>query len=260
MRTESARNRVLLLGGTTEATALAAELARDKRIELIVSLAGRTSRPLVRDGQLRTGGFGGAGGLAAYLEAEAIDLLVDATHPFAAVMPVHAAAACLRVGLPLLKLCRPAWTPVVGDRWTSVADLDEAAASLVARAARRVLLTTGRQELEPFRRLRGITFFVRSIEPPDLHGLENATAVLARGPFDVDFERALLSRNAIDTLVTKNSGGSATAAKLEAARELGVEVVMVQRPAAPDVPTVDNVVDARGWISAQLIRMGTSAE
>ena len=260
MRTESARKRVLLLGGTTEATTLAAALAKDERIELIVSLAGRTSSPLVRGGQLRTGGFGGAEGLAAYLDAEAIDVLVDATHPFAARMPFNAAAACGRVGVPLLKLCRPAWTPTEGDRWVNVADLQDAAATLVARGARRVLLTTGRQELEPFRGLHGITFFVRSIEPPDLRRFEAATAVLARGPFDVQAERALLSEHAIDTLVTKNSGGSATAAKLAAAREQGIEVVMVHRPAAPAVPTVDNVADARRWISAQLIRTGTSAE
>jgi precorrin-6A/cobalt-precorrin-6A reductase len=245
--------RMLLLGGTTEATELARALAEDRRIELIMSLAGRTAHPLVRDGQLRTGGFGAADGLAAYLENEAIDFLVDATHPFAAVMPFNAAAACLRVGVPLLKICRPAWAPTEGDRWTSVSHLHEAAATLVANDARRVLLTTGRQELEPFRRLRGITFFVRSIEPPNLRGFEAATAVLARGPFDLNAERALLSGHKIDVLVSKNSGGAATAAKLEAARELGIEVVMVQRPAMPDVPLVDNVAAAQRWISARLM-------
>jgi precorrin-6A/cobalt-precorrin-6A reductase len=250
--------RVLLLGGTTEATELAAELAKDGRIELIVSLAGRTAHPSVRDGQLRAGGFGGAEGLAAYLEKEAIDFLVDGTHPFAAVMPFNAAAACLRVGVPLVKICRPAWGPAEGDRWTSVSDLHEAAATLVACGGRRVFLTTGRKELDPFRGLRGITFFVRSIEPPDLRGFEAATAVLARGPFDLNAERALLSGHAIDTLVSKNSGGAATAAKLEAARELRIEVVMVRRPAVPEVPLVDNVAEARRWISARL--MDRSAE
>jgi precorrin-6A/cobalt-precorrin-6A reductase len=245
--------RVLLLGGTTEATELAAELAKDGQIELIVSLAGRTARPLARNGQLRTGGFGGADGLARYLADETIALVVDATHPFAAVMPFNAAAACLRVGVPLLKICRPAWTPAEGDRWTSVADLHEAAATLVARGARQVLLTTGRQELDPFRGLRRITFFVRSIEPPDLRGFDAATAVVARGPFDLNAERALLSEHAIDTLVSKNSGGAATSAKLEAARELRIDVVMVRRPAAPEVALVDNVAEARSWISGRLM-------
>jgi len=247
-----ARHRVLLLGGTTEASDLTAKLARDERIELIVSLAGRTSRPLVRDAQLRAGGFGGADGLARYLGEESIALVVDATHPFAAVMPFNAATACQRAGVLLLKICRPAWAPAEGDRWTTVADLHEAAATLVARGARRVLLTTGRQELEPFRPLRGITFFVRAIVPPDLRGFEAATAVVARGPFELSGERALLSEHAIDTLVSKNSGGAATAAKIQAARELCIEVVMVRRPATPEVPLVHNVAEARRWIGARL--------
>jgi precorrin-6A/cobalt-precorrin-6A reductase len=245
--------RMLLLGGTTEATELARALAKDRRIELIVSLAGRTLRPVLATGQLRTGGFGGADGLASYLTDKAIALVIDATHPFAAVMPFNAAAACLRVGVPLLKICRPAWVPTEGDRWTSVSDLHEAAATLVASDARRVLLTTGRQELEPFRGLRGITFFVRSIEPPNLRGFEAATAVLARGPFDLNAERTFFSGHAIDVLVSKNSGGAATAAKLEAARELGIEVVMVRRPAMPEALRVDNVADAQRWISARLM-------
>ena len=257
-RTEASARRVLLLGGTTEATELARELAKDQRIDVILSLAGRTSRPVVGTSQLRTGGFGGAEGLATYLEKEAIDFLVDATHPFAAVMPFSAAAACLQLGVPLLKICRPAWAPTAGDRWTHVSDLNAAAATLVACGARRVLLTTGRQDLEPFRGLRGIAFCVRSIEPPDLRGFEVATAVLARGPFELDAERALLTERSIDALVSKNSGGAATAAKLEAARELGVHVVMVRRPAAPEVPLVDNVPEALRWISVQLSRVGTS--
>jgi precorrin-6A/cobalt-precorrin-6A reductase len=122
----------------------------------------------------------------------------------------------------------------------------------VARGARRVLLTTGRQALDPFRALHGITFFVRSIDPPDLRGFEAATSVLARGPFDLNAERALLSEHAIDTLVSKNSGGAATAAKLQAARELCIEVVMVRRPATPEVPLVHNVAEARRWIGARL--------
>ena len=138
-------------------------------------------------------------------------------------------------------------------------NLDAAATTLVASGARRVLLTTGRQELDPFRPLRGMVFVVRSIEPPDLTGFEAATALLARGPFGLDDERALLREHAIDTLVTKNSGGSATAAKLEAARELGVAVVMVERPPIPAVARVDSVAAAVAWISARLRPTGTSA-
>ena len=252
--------RVLLLGGTTEASALAAELGGDSRTELILSLAGRTAHPRVADGQqLRVGGFGGVDGLASYLIQESVDLVVDATHPFAARMPFNAAHACQQAGVPLLKLYRAAWSPGRGDRWTHVADLDGAAAMLVERGARRVLLTTGRQELDAFRAVRGITFVVRSIEPPDLRGFDAATTVLGRGPFDVDDERALLRAQRIDTLVTKNSGGSATAAKLEAARDLGIEVVMVDRPPLPAVALTDRVADARDWINRQVSRTGTSA-
>jgi precorrin-6A/cobalt-precorrin-6A reductase len=133
-----------------------------------------------------------------------------------------------------------------------VADLDEAAATLVTHGARRVFLTTGRQELDAFRILPALTFVVRSIEPPDLRGFRAATAVLARGPFDLDGERALLRDFGIDTLVSKNSGGTATAPKLAAARALGLEVVMVQRPAMPPGLLVDNVADAQRWIQASL--------
>jgi precorrin-6A/cobalt-precorrin-6A reductase len=252
--------RVLLLGGTSEASALATELAHDERTELILSLAGRTEHPRVAHGQLRVGGFGGPDGLSAFLLDQSIDLVIDATHPFAAIMPFNAAQACRRSGVPLLKLYRPPWTPRPGDRWTSVADLGRAAARLVERGARRVLLTTGRQELEPFRALRGVSFVVRSIEPTDLAGFDDATALLARGPFVVEGERALFRAHGFDTLVTKNSGGSATAAKLEAARDLGVDVVMVDRPPVPVVPLVASVSEARLWVSQRLIRTGTSAE
>jgi precorrin-6A/cobalt-precorrin-6A reductase len=253
-----ARHRLLLLAGSTEARELAEALLVDPGIQLIVSLAGRTSRPASGYGEVRTGGFGGREGLARYLHSQQIALVVDATHPFAATMPVHAADACARAGIPLLKLTRPAWTAVAGDRWTEVDTLQEGAALLVERGARRVLLTTGRQELDPFRHLCGPTFFVRSIEPPDLHGFQKAQTVLARGPFDVDGELALLRALSIDVLVTKNSGGHATAAKLEAARVLGVEVVMVRRPPLPPVMLVESVGDGRRWISDQLARLDTS--
>src|SRR5579859_2421649 len=249
---------VLLLGGTSEASKLAEALSEEPRVGLTVSLAGRTSRPMVAPhARLRSGGFGGVDGLSQYLRGEAIDVVVDATHPFAAVMPFHAAEACEQAGVPLLKLYRPAWTPVPGDCWIRVSDLAQAAASLVSHAARRVFLTTGRQELEPFRSLRGMAFVVRSVEPPDLRGFEAASPLLMRGPFDLAGERSILTEHRIDTLVTKNSGGAAAEPKLHAARELGVRVVMVERPPIPCVPTVPSVAQALSWLKE---RTDTSVE
>jgi precorrin-6A/cobalt-precorrin-6A reductase len=251
--------RILLLGGTTEASSLASRLGQDPRIDLTLSLVGLTQRLPVTTARVRTGGFGGTTGLVAYLQRAAVDVVLDATHPFAAVMPFHAAEACGSLGIPLLKVYRPGWQAVEGDRWVSVADLEGAAAALVARHARRVFLTTGRQELEPFRNLH-VTFVVRSIEPPDLTGFESATALLMRGPFDVEGERAILRQHAIDTLVTKNSGGTAAAAKLQAARELGLQVIIVQRPPIPRVPLAETVAEALAWIDERVSRRGTSAE
>ncbi len=251
--------RILLLGGTSEASDLATRLGQDQRFDLTLSLVGLTRRPSVAGCQVRIGGFGGTPGLIDYLERESIDLVVDATHPFAAVMPFHAADACAASGTPLLKVYRSGWQLVDGDRWVNVTDLEAAAGALVTHHAKRVLLTTGRQELEPFRGLRGIAFVVRSIEPPNLDGFESATPLLMRGPFDLDTERALLRGHTIDTLVTKNSGGTAAAAKLQAARELGVRVIMVQRPPIPRVPVVESAAEARAWIDDWLSRRGTSA-
>ena len=240
--------RILLLGGTTEASELAARLSSDPHMWVTMSLAGRTVAPRTSVAQLRVGGFGGVAGLVAYLRDERIDVLVDATHPFAATMPFHAAAACAETGVGLLKLYRPAWHATDGDRWHSVASLAAAACALEQIGARRVLLTTGRTELDPFRRLSGMEFLVRSIEAPDLRGFASAQAVLDRGPFELEAERALLVDNAIDTLVSKNSGGRAAVAKLHAARELGVPVVMVERPPMPDFPRVETVDEAERWI------------
>jgi precorrin-6A/cobalt-precorrin-6A reductase len=243
--------RMLLLGGTTEANAVAAALADDGGIDVTVSLAGRTRRPHVPHGRLRVGGFGGTDGLERYLQDEAIDVVVDALHPFAAVMPFHAAAACAASSTPLLQLRRPPWAAMAGDRWVEVADLDAAAAALRDLGARRVLLTTGRQELAPFRTLHGAHVVVRSIEPPDLDGFADAVSVADRGPFTVDGELGLLRDRRIDALVSKNSGGASTAAKLEAARRLGVVVVMVRRPPLPDAPRSTTVAEAVAWVRAR---------
>ena len=198
------------------------------------------------------GGFGGTAGLAAFLRDEGVDVLVDATHPFAAVMRWHAADAAAEVGVPRLRLERPPWVAVAGDRWVRVPDLAGAAAAVTAGGFRRVLLTTGRTELAPFAACPGVRVVVRSIEPPDPQPLADAEVVLDRGPFTVEGERSLMAGRGIDAVVTKDSGGSATAAKLVAARELGLPVVVVDRPPSPGGPTAATVGEALAWVVAQL--------
>jgi precorrin-6A/cobalt-precorrin-6A reductase len=241
-------SRVLVLGGSTEASAFAKALSERDGCEVVVSFAGRTRERVDTPGELRVGGFGGAAGLTRYLRNERIDALVDATHPFAATMPHHAASACGATGVPGVRICRPPWTPVAGDRWNDVADLDTAATAIEILRGRRVFLTTGRQELAPFARLRDVWFLVRAIETPDPMPLASASVVLDRGPFEAEAERRLMLDHGIDLMVSKNSGGSATAAKLTAARDLGLPVVMVARPQAGGLPRVTSVADALEWI------------
>ncbi len=243
--------RVLVLGGSTEASAVARRLAA-RGADVTTSFAGRTRERVQPPGSVRVGGFGGIDGLARYLRSERIDLLVDATHPFAAQMPHHAAAACAQTGVPGVRVLRPPWRATDGDEWHPVHDLDEAARSLEARGAKRVFLTTGRQTLRPFARLHDVWFLVRAIEAPEHDVPPNAQVVLGRGPFDEDDEHALMVEHAIDTVVAKNSGGDATVAKLRAARRLGLPVVMVERPAQPPVTVVESVDEAMAWVDAQL--------
>lgn len=238
--------RVLVLAGTTEATELAARLTADG-VEVISSLAGITQSPVARAGSVRSGGFGGPDGLAHYLTASRIDVLVDATHPHAAVMPFNAAIAAQRVGIPRCRLLRPAWEAVDGDHWVTVADTHAAAAVLTDLAATRVFLTVGRSTASHFAKCRNVAFVVRAIEPiGDV--LPGAEVVLQRGPFSLEDEREVLRTRRIDTVVAKNAGGSATAAKLVAARELGVRVVMIERPAQPDSFTATTVDEAIAWL------------
>ncbi len=243
MRSEASPARVLLLAGTGEGRAIAARLAADPAVRLVVSLAGRTSAPAApADGaRVRTGGFGGAEGLAAYLRAEGIDVLLDATHPFAATISRNAAMAARAAGVPLLRLERPPWRPVPGDRWTEVDDLPAAAAALAPEST--VFLTVGSGGFAPFAVRTDVTLLVRAVEPP-ADAPPNARIVIARGPFDAAAEAAFMARNAVDVLVTRNAGGAATAGKIAAARELGLPVVIVRRPAglppadAADVPAL----------------------
>lgn len=249
--------RLLLLGGTGEAVELAAALeARfGSRLEVTTSLAGRTKAPATITGERRSGGFGGVAGLTRYLRDSATTLIIDATHPFAATISGNAVQAAGGLGLPLLRLSRPPWQPQPGDTWIEVADMAAAAAAL-APAARRVWLTTGTVDLAAFSDLAETWFLLRMITAPAAPlPLAHHEVLQARGPFTLDGERAVIARYRIDTLVTKASGGAATAAKLAAAREAGIPVVMIARPVLPPAATVSELPEALNWVAGQLARM-----
>jgi precorrin-6A/cobalt-precorrin-6A reductase len=237
--------RVLILGGTAEARALAAELL-DSGVHVVSSLAGRVSDPRLPVGEVRTGGFGGPDGLAAFLAGERIDAVVDATHPFAQRMTASAAWAAARTGVPLLVLRRPGWREEPGDAWRRVGSLADAATLL--RGPARVFLTTGRRSLPVFTGLPGVWLLARSVDPPEPPVPDNVRVLLDRGPYTVEGELALIRDHRLDVLVTKDSGGRLTAAKLVAARELGLPVIMVDRPPLPPgVRLVDTVAAAAAW-------------
>ena len=240
---------VLVLGGTTDARWLAAALTALPGVRVTPSLAGRVARPGAVPGDVRVGGFGGAAGLAAWLRDNAVDALVDATHPFAEAITANAASAAATTGVPAVVLRRPGWQPGPGDDWHTVPTLD-AAAQALPRLGRRVFLTTGRLGLASFAHLTDLHFVVRSVDPPAPPLPPDTEVVLARGPFTLDDERALLRAHRIDVLVTKDSGGAATAAKLTAARERAVPVVVVRRPPLP--PGLTALPDA----AAVLDRLG----
>lgn len=247
---------VLVLGGTGEARRLAERLDADPSYTVTTSLAGRVAAPRLPAGRVRIGGFGGPEHLAAWLDAEAVSAVVDATHPFAATMTANAVTAAARARVPLLVLRRPGWEPVAGDRWHPVASLAEAAALLPALGCR-VLLTTGRSDLSAFAgpdrlpQLDALWFLARSVDAPTAPLPANVEVLLDRGPFTLDQERGLLTARRIEVLVTKDSGGAATAPKLAAARELGLPVVVVRRPPAPaDTARATDVAEALAWLAA----------
>lgn len=238
--------RVLLLGGTGEARALAKTL--HPRVDIVSSLAGRVPDPALPVGPVRIGGFGGVDGLRRWLREERIDAVVDATHPFAATMTAHAAAACAESRIPHLVLARPAWDP----GGAIVVDSDADAAETVARQRySRVFLTTGRSGARAFAG-SGAWFLIRAVTDPDASALpRHHRVLLSRGPYGYDDEFALLREHRIDVLVTKNSGGDMTRAKLDAAAALDVAVVMVARPPLPaGVLTVGSVAEAAEWVGA----------
>lgn len=255
------RGHVLILGGTAEARGLAAGLSGRSGLRLTTSLAGRVSRPRMPAGEVRVGGFGGADALAQWLRAHAVDAVIDATHPFAEAISANAARAAAQTGIPLLALRRPGWEAVPGDRWHGAACLAEAAAVLPALAGPggRIFLTTGRQGLAAFAApaLDGLWFLLRSVESPGPPLPRRIRVLLDRGPYSVSGETALLQDHRIDVLVTKDSGGRATAAKLVAARTLGLPVVVVRRPPTPTgVPVVPDVAGALSWVSGLPVPAG----
>ena len=246
------KKRLLILGGTGDAAELALKASQIPDIEVIASLAGRTQKPAIPAVGVRIGGFGGAAGLAEYLHSEAIDFSIDATHPFAARISFNAAVAAAECKVPHLMLVRPAWEAVEGDRWIEVASHSEAAIALSGQSGR-AFLTIGRQELAAFAGLDGIWCLMRAIDPPAIDTpIPHGKLLLDRGPFSLENERQLLLEYRIDTIVSKNSGGAATYAKIIAARELGIPVVMVQRPPIPDVEQVADVAGAIDWLIQQL--------
>ncbi len=244
--------RVLVLGGTTEATALARSLA-DARIPAIFSYAGRTAEPTRQPLETRVGGFGGAQGLAAYLRRENISHVVDATHPFAATMSLNAIAACAETATPLLALERPPWTRGAGDNWFMAADIETAVAALPDAPAR-VFLAIGRQNLQAFGAKPQHSYLLRVVDPlsPEAASalpFRDVAIVVDKGPFSEAGDTELLVKHGITHLVAKNSGGAGASAKLAAARALSLPVIMIERPALPMRNTVSSVDEVMDWLS-----------
>jgi precorrin-6A/cobalt-precorrin-6A reductase len=237
---------ILVLGGTAEGREVAAAL-HEARAPVISSLAGRVARPRLPAGEVRIGGFGGPEALARWLEEHEIGAVIDATHPFADRISRSAVLACRRAAVPLLRLERPGWSERPGDRWLWADDLD-AAAALIPRLGSRVLLTTGRQGLAAFKDVRAAWFLVRCVDPPKPPLPPHCEVLLDRGPYTMHGERALMAEHGIDALITKDSGGSHTQPKLDAARERGLPVVVVRRPPRPDVETVSTAGEALDWV------------
>jgi len=241
--------RILILGGSSEATLLAKTLAPRADLDAILSLAGRTKNPAPMPLPTRSGGFGGVEGLGAYLRDERIDAVIDATHPFAAQMKCNAAQACAATNTPLCAFTRAPWVAGEGDDWIEVDSATDAANALGETPSKNVFLAIGRQQAGAFAKSPH-HFVLRAIDAPEADLPKSLDLVLARGPFTVEDEMALMREKRIDVMVSKNAGGDATRAKIEAARELRVPVVMIRRPQTPERPVFENIEDALAWIEA----------
>jgi len=240
--------KILILGGTTEARALAGALAEQGRFAVTLSLAGRTANPLPQPVPVRSGGFGGVEGLAGFLRDEKIDVLVDATHPYAAQISANAANAAARANVPLIALRRAPWAKTEGDHWIEVGSIVGAVKAL-GSVPRRVFLALGRKEIEPFATAPEHVYLVRSVDPVDPPlAVPHAIYLTARGPFTEADDRALLERHRIDVVVAKNSGGAASYGKIAACRALHLPVILLERPALLEVAAVDTVADVMAWL------------
>ncbi len=231
--------RILILGGTADARELAELLDRETDCEIITSLAGRTSQPAEQAGTLRVGGFGGADPLAGYLAENEINLLIDATHPYAAQISANAAHASAAAGVPMFRLERPGWAPLEADVWTDVASAEEAAAALPHGA--RALVTVGTGGVAPFLQRLDIQVIARMIERPAEAPMPPHKIMVARPPFALEDEKLLMRTEHITHLVTKNAGGKKMAPKIAAARELRIPVVMIARPQLPEAEIARNL-------------------
>jgi precorrin-6A/cobalt-precorrin-6A reductase len=244
--------RMLILGGTTEARLLAERLAGRAGLDVTLSLAGRTVAPARQPVPVRSGGFGGAAGLADYLAREHVDVLIDATHPYAGGISANAWAAAQMSSVRFVAVHRPPWIAVAGDRWTEVENVRGAVRALGA-TPRRVLVALGRNEIAPLVEAPQHFYLIRSVDPvdPPLR-LPHATYVTGRGPFVEADEIALMRTHRIEVVIAKNSGGGATYGKIAAARALGIEVIMLRRPPVPDAPSVATVDEAIAWLDHAL--------
>jgi precorrin-6A/cobalt-precorrin-6A reductase len=248
----SGMTRVLILGGTGEARLLAARLAGRPELEVTLSLAGRTAAPLQQPVPVRSGGFGGAAGLADYLKRERVDVLIDATHPYAGGISTNAWAAAQISGVRFVALHRRPWVAGAGDRWTDVEDLG-AAVSAVGPEPRRVFVPLGRNELAPLAQAPQHFYLIRSVDPVEPRlPLARAVYVTGRGPFAEADEIALMRAHHIEIVIAKNSGGDATYGKIAAARALGIAVMMLRRPSLPEMPCVETVEEAVGFVDHAL--------
>ena len=241
------RPNLLLLGGTTEATQLAQVLAQAS-VSAVFSYAGRVASPRAQPLPVRVGGFGGVAGLSDYIAAQKITHVVDATHPFAAQMSTHAVAACHGLNVPLVALTRKPWVAVPGDDWIHVPDITSAAKAL-PKKEKNVFLAIGRMHLAAFARLPLHTYLVRLIEPPVNPPFPRCQIEVAQGPFTVEGDLALMRRHHTELIVSKNAGGPAAYAKIEAARALRLPVVMIDRPAIPERAEVHAVQAVMDWMA-----------
>ncbi|MCZ4271765.1 cobalt-precorrin-6A reductase [Maritalea porphyrae] len=238
--------RILVFGGTGEAIDLANGLVRQGH-QVTTSLAGRTRKPRLPNGHIHTGGFGGTQGLIDFIGRNGFEMIIDATHPFAATMSTHIVDACVEMNKPMLRLTREAWQASVDDNWNHVSDIEAAAKQLPADA--HALVTVGRQHIEPLVLRTDCKIFVRAIEHPEVILPSHVTVILERPPFRLSDELAFMRKHEITHLVSKNAGGGQTAAKLEAARMVGAKVIMIERPLLPEAPEVYSVDAALQFVA-----------